>query len=351
MIRIRGRQPDLLGPYDEPRLGAVLPGHRFVQRQPVVPHHRGAAVDPAPQRVRHPHELSHERRRRLPIDLRRHVELLQPALGHHTDPVGDRQRLLLVVGDEQGGDAEFLLDPADLLAQADPYLRVERRERFVEQQHLRPDRERPGERHALLLAPGELVRVLVGVRGQAYQCEQFRGLVAAPGRRLPAQSHPELHVLRRCHVREQAVRLEHHPDVAPEGRRPTYESANNSPKANTSAASATATDSPASRLPIRLIRTCRFSKLSSDAMVNSPSTSATERKAAETTALRMFGTTIRHRTVRHGAPRLRAASARVRRSMAPSPVSIARYAYGSTSTTYAKVRVRGSSPSRYVTQA
>ena len=46
---------------------------------------------------------------------------------------------------------------AQLLAHA----RVERAERLVEQQHLRLDRERAGERHALALAAGELRRVAV----------------------------------------------------------------------------------------------------------------------------------------------------------------------------------------------
>ena len=45
---------------------------------------------------------------------------------------------------------------ADLVAQRHADLGVERGERLVEEQHLRPDRERAGERHALLLAAGEL---------------------------------------------------------------------------------------------------------------------------------------------------------------------------------------------------
>jgi hypothetical protein len=46
----------------------------------------------------------------------RRGDLLQPALPHDPDPVGHRQRFLLVMRDEQGGDAEPLLQCADLLA-------------------------------------------------------------------------------------------------------------------------------------------------------------------------------------------------------------------------------------------
>ena len=55
----------------------------------------------------------------------------------------------------------FALDRADLLAQRHADLGVERRERLVEQQHLRLRRERAGQRHALLLAAGELVGIAV----------------------------------------------------------------------------------------------------------------------------------------------------------------------------------------------
>ena len=70
--------------------------------------------------------------------------------------------------------------------------------------------------------------------------------------------------------------------------------------------------------------TCRLSRLSSEAMVNSPSTRATVRNAADSTAERMFGSTTRHITVAQPAPRLRAASASVRTSIADSPASMAR---------------------------
>ena len=108
-----------------------------------------------------PDERRHERRRREVVDLERRADLLDPALAHDHDPVGQRERLLLVVGDVDGGDPELALDRPDLLAQDDPDLGVERGQRLVEQQDLRLDGQRAGEGHALLLAAGQLVRVAV----------------------------------------------------------------------------------------------------------------------------------------------------------------------------------------------
>ena len=67
------------------------------------------------------------------------------------------------MGDEQGGGADLQLDPPDLVPQLHPDLGVQGRQRFVEQQHLRFDGQRPGQRDPLLLAAGELVGVPVGL--------------------------------------------------------------------------------------------------------------------------------------------------------------------------------------------
>ena len=67
--------------------------------------------------VHHADELGHERGGRVGVQLVRRGDLLEPALPHDADPVRHRQRFLLVVGDEQGGGAEPLLQRADLLAQ------------------------------------------------------------------------------------------------------------------------------------------------------------------------------------------------------------------------------------------
>ena len=71
----------------------------------------------------------------------------------------DGERLFLVVRDVERRDAKLELDAPDLLAQLHPHLRVERRERLVEEEHSGLDRERAGERHPLLHPTRELMRV------------------------------------------------------------------------------------------------------------------------------------------------------------------------------------------------
>ena len=70
--------------------------------------------------------------------------------------------------------------------------RVERAEGLVHQQHLGIDRQRAGERHALALAARQLVRVPVGVVGEADQRQRLAGAVAAArrgaGRSAPART-------------------------------------------------------------------------------------------------------------------------------------------------------------------
>ena len=112
------------------------------------------------------------------------------------------------------------LDPPDLLAQLDAHLGVERRQRLVEQQHPRPDREGPRERDALLHAARELVRVAAAGMAEADEVEQLAHPVAAVALPLTAHPQPELDVLPGGHVREQAVGLEDHADVPPVRRRP-----------------------------------------------------------------------------------------------------------------------------------
>ena len=115
---------------------------------------------------------------------------------HDGDAVGDRERLLLVVRDVERRDAELELDAPDLLAQLHAHLRVERRERLVEQQHARLDRERARERDALLHAARELVRVAVAGVPEADELEQLVDALVALGRSLAADAQPERDVLR-----------------------------------------------------------------------------------------------------------------------------------------------------------
>ena len=91
-------------------------------------------------------------------DVARRAGLLDPAVVHDHDQVGERHRLFLAVGDVDEGDAELALEALQLGAHLDAQERVERRQRLVEEQDRRIGDQRAGQRHALLLAAGELRR-------------------------------------------------------------------------------------------------------------------------------------------------------------------------------------------------
>ena len=94
----------------------------------------------------------------LPVDLLGSPHLLEPSFRHDGEPVGHRQCFALIVRDVDEGDPdlplEILQSELHLLAQ----LQIERAQRLVEQEHLRPADESAGECDALPLAARELMR-------------------------------------------------------------------------------------------------------------------------------------------------------------------------------------------------
>ena len=103
-------------------------------------------------------EAGHEGVRRSLVEVGRTGELLDAPVVEHGDAVRHRQRLALVVRDVDHRDAEPLVQADELVLHALAQLLVERAERLVEQDQLRLEHERAGERHALLLSAGELRR-------------------------------------------------------------------------------------------------------------------------------------------------------------------------------------------------
>ena len=80
--------------------------------------------------------------------------------GQHEHPVAEVDALVDVVGDQQHRAAVLAAHPQQQVLELGPGLRVDRRERLVHQQQRRPGGQRPGDRHPLLHAAGELPRVL-----------------------------------------------------------------------------------------------------------------------------------------------------------------------------------------------
>ena len=155
---------DLLRPQRQRALGA---GRHAVDLQRVDFAQPGDAQAQA-RRIRAQHlgvedvagadEVRHEAVLRKAVDLGRLVELLDLALVHHRDPVRQRQRFLLVVGDVDERDADFLLQGDQLELHPLLELGVQRRQGLVEQQQPRARDQRPRHRDTLALAARQLVR-------------------------------------------------------------------------------------------------------------------------------------------------------------------------------------------------
>ena len=170
------------------------------------------------ERVVGAHEPGDERTRRPHEDLLGRAELLDAARIDDRDPVGERQRLLAIVRDVDGSDADALLQRAELVAEFEPDLVVEVRHRLVEQQKRRVDGERAAQRDALPLPARQLRH---RSRPETLELEQLEHLGDARRDRvlLPAAHHESVaDVGGDRHVRPQRIRLEHHRRVALLGR-------------------------------------------------------------------------------------------------------------------------------------
>ena len=172
----------------------------------------------AAQEVRLADEVGDELAHGVIVDLLRRADLSDDALVHDDDLVRERHRLALVVRDVDGGDADLLLDAADLGAHGNAQLGVEVRERLVEEQHARLDDQRAGKRHALLLTAGELVGHAALHARQLDEVEDVHDALADLVLRHLAQLQAVGHVVEHVVVRQQGVGLEHHRGVALVGR-------------------------------------------------------------------------------------------------------------------------------------
>jgi hypothetical protein len=133
-----------------------------------------------------------------------------PRREHH-DAVGEKHRLVDLMGDEQRGSLGAREDLQQFHLHEFARLRVERRERLVEQQELRLHRERARDIDALAHAAGELVRIVLGKAAQPDELDQRARPLPALGLGEPTlQVEAVGHVLDDRAPRKQAVVLEHH---------------------------------------------------------------------------------------------------------------------------------------------
>ena len=98
----------------------------------------------------------------------------------HDDAVGKAQRFQHVVRDHHRGQAQLVVQAPVVLGQAVARQRVERGERLVHENDVRPGRQRARDADALALAARQLVRearAIVGIEAhEAQQLVDARGL-------------------------------------------------------------------------------------------------------------------------------------------------------------------------------
>ena len=160
-------------------------------------------------------EPGHELALRLLVDLAGRADLLDAAGIEHGDAVGEGKRFLLVVSDEQEGDADIAAGSRlELYLHLFAQLEIEGAEGLVEEEHAGPVDEGAGQRDALALPTGELPGRRAPKSGSRTCSSDLHGAGTSllPADLLDAQA--VLDVLEDAHMREQGVVLEHRVGVA-----------------------------------------------------------------------------------------------------------------------------------------
>ncbi len=148
------------------------------------------------------------------VEVLRRADLAHRAVAHHHDAVGERERLVLVVGHVDRGGTQHIVDAPDLGAHLQAQLGVEVRQRLVHQHQWRFDDDRAGDRDALLLAARQLPGRLVGLLAETHEGQRLVHPAVDLGTRAALGDEAEADIAAHRHVRKQRVVLEHHREAA-----------------------------------------------------------------------------------------------------------------------------------------
>ena len=190
------------------KAGELLPGEGH---QPVCQHEPVKDVA-LTDKVRHKGIL------RLVVDIHRCADLLDATFRHDDHRVRHGEGLLLVMGDENKGDACGLLQVFQLLLHVLAQLQVESGQRLVQQQHLRPVDNGPCYGHTLLLSAGKAGNAALV---KALQCHQIQHLADLLVNHIPLFllfTKGKGDVFINIQMGEEGVTLKHRVDVALVGR-------------------------------------------------------------------------------------------------------------------------------------
>ena len=172
------------------------------------------AVDPLPgfahlERIDFAHEIRGEQGARREVNLLGRAAMFDPALVHHDDPVGAGHRLFLIVGNVDKGGANLALDRLELILHLAAQFEVERTKRFIKQQKIGRNSQRPGKGDPLALPARKLMRTAFALIGQTDHTEHFPrlGIAFAPGHAAHPQAKGD--IVEQRHMGKQRIILEH----------------------------------------------------------------------------------------------------------------------------------------------
>jgi hypothetical protein len=144
---------------------------------------RIVAEDPCPEHVLEAHELCDLRAFRLRHHFVRDAGLQRLPVIEHRHPVGEHERFVEIMGDEDHRYGELAPELSQLGVEPLTRRAIDRSERLVQQKHVRLPRERARDRDPLLLSPRQLCREALLEPVQMHPREQ----VARPALSLAAR--------------------------------------------------------------------------------------------------------------------------------------------------------------------
>ena len=141
------------------------------------------------------------------------VHLFDGAVLHDGDPVGEAERLVKIVGDENDRLAKHVLEAQELVLHFTSDQGIQRAEGLVQKPDVRLDREAAGNPDPLLLPAGEFPGKIVFAPVEPDKPDHFKGAFAPRMPVLPAHLERKGDVFKNGAVRQQSEGLEHHPHL------------------------------------------------------------------------------------------------------------------------------------------
>ena len=151
---------------------------------------------------------------RLFIDFQRRADLLGTSVVHHHHALRQGHRLDLVVRDIQAGGGQAPVQGLKFGAHLHAQLRIQVRQRLVEEEYRRLAHDGAAHRHALALPARQLARLALEQLGEFEDFRRARHARLDLVLRQAADLQAVGHVVGDLHVRVEGVVLEHHGNVA-----------------------------------------------------------------------------------------------------------------------------------------